>query len=676
MKRLFLVALTSLVCIFNSSAQVVQWASKVIQFSSELSPGQYSAQQALGKPNVLPAGGENPNAWVPDKPNKKEFLKLGFDTPLNIRQIAVAESYNPSAISRILAYDEAGAEYVVYTLNPTSIPLKGRMLTVFIEPTTYKVTAIKLEFDGAAIADYFGIDAVAISDSNYPIIAAIPLAEYLAAGIVIEHLDKNVNSDYSEYNPLLSPDGKVLYFSRKNHPQNMGGIEDQEDIWYSELDENGKWTLAKNMGAEFNNDYPNFANTISSTPDGKSVIMVLGNKYVKDGKKSVAGVSISSHVGGQWTKPVNLNITNDYNFNEKANYFLTNNRKTLLMSVQRDDSQGDRDLYVTFMGDDSVWTEPRNLGKVVNTAAEESSPFLSIDDKTLFFSSNGFSGFGGSDIYVSKRLDDSWTNWSTPENMGKTINSPLEDLFFNIPANSDYAYYSRGVSENNTDIFNVKLPILQSPEDWVTVTGKLIDSRTEAPIGAKIIYERLPDGKDMGIWQSDPKTGEFEIKLPIGFLYSIRAEAKDFISESQNLDLRNAVSGKKQIVFRLRPIEVVHVEKNAMFTLNSVFFDFDKAVLKPESFPELERVVQLMNDKSTISIEIAGHTDNKGTLSYNKHLSERRAHAVKKFLTSKGIDAGRVTTIGYGETKPIVSNDDEEDGREINRRVEFKIIKM
>ena len=323
-----------------------------------------------------------------------------------------------------------------------------------------------------------------------------------------------------------------------------------------------------------------------------------------------------------------------------------------------------------------MWTEPLNLGKVVNTAAEESSPFLSIDDKTLFFSSNGFSGFGGSDIYVSKRLDDTWTKWSTPENMGKTINSPLEDLFFNIPANSDYAYYSRGVSENNTDIFNVKLPILQSPEEWVTVKGELVDARNNTPLGAKIIYERLPDGKDLGIWQSDPKTGDFEIKLPVGFLYSIRAEANDFISESQTLDLRKAGTDKKNIVFKLKPIEVVHLEKDAMFSMNSIFFDFAKVVLKPESFPELERVVQMLNEKPGITIEIAGHTDNKGTIAYNKSLSEGRANAVKKFLTSKGINTGRVTTIGYGESKPIVSNDDEQDGREINRRVEFKIKSM
>ncbi len=679
MNRLITVAVVALLCInVDSSAQVVQWATKVIQFSSQLSSGQYSAQQALGKPNVLPGGGENPNAWVPDKPGRKEFLKLGFDNPTSIRQIAIGESYNPSALTRVLVYDETNAEHLIYTFNPSVIPLKGRMLNVFIEPTPYKVVAVKLEFDGAAVPDYYGIDAVAITDSSYPIIADIPVAAYLEAGIVVERLDDNVNSEYSEYNPLLSPDGKTLYFSRKNHPDNMGGIEDKEDIWYSELDDNGKWTLAKNMGSQFNNEYPNFANTISATPDGKSVIMILGNKYVKNGKKSLAGVSISSKVGGRWSTPVSLNITNDYNYNEKANYFLTNNRKTLLLAVERDDTHGDRDLYVTFMEDDSVWTEPLNLGDVVNTVAEESSPFLAIDDKTLYFSSKGFSGFGGSDIYVSKRLDDTWTKWSAPENMGKTINSPLEDLFFNIPANSDYAYYSRGITEENTDIFSVKLPVMRNPEPSVIVAGKLEDSQTGQPIGAKIIYERLPDGKDMGISQSDPKNGEFEITLPAGEIYSVRAEAKDFISESQTIDLKGITeeSVKKNIEFRLRPIQVVPIETNALFRLNSIFFDFDKAVLNPASFPELERVAQMMNDKPAMTIEVAGHTDNIGKTTYNQYLSELRAGSVKKFLVSKGIDAGRITTIGYGESRPIVSNDDEKDGREINRRVEFKITSM
>jgi OOP family OmpA-OmpF porin len=678
MKRIVFVVLLFLSSFPPAQAQTLQWATKVLEFSSQLSPAQYSAQQVLGKPNVLPAGGENPNAWVPDKPNRKEFIKVGFANPTSIRQIAIAESYNPTALYRVLVYDEAGKEYEINTLNPRAVPQKGRMLNVFFEQTPYKVVAVKLEFDGAAIGVYYGIDAIGITDSSYPVIADISQPALLAAGIIVEPLDKNVNSDYSELNPLLSPDGKTLYFSRRNHPDNVGGVNDKEDIWYSELGEDGKWQIAKNMGPQLNNASPNFLNAITATPDGKSVILILGNKFVEGKKKMQAGVSISSKVGGEWTKPVALNIINEYNYNDKANYFLANNRKTLLMSIQRDDSRGDRDLYVTFMKDDSVWTEPLNLGRVINTAAEESAPFLAVDDKTLYFSSKGFSGFGGNDIYVSKRLDDTWTNWSEPENLGPTINSAQEDLFFNIPANSDYAYYSRGVSENNTDIFRVGLPIIKSPDPWVTVMGKLLDSKTEEPLAAKIIYERLPDGKDLGISQSEPKTGEYEILLPGGHMYGIRAEAKDYMSESQILDLRDITSDTKitNKNFTLKPIQVVPIEQDAVMRLNTIFFDFGKAVLKPEAFPELDRVVQLMNERTDMHIEIAGHTDNVGSDETNQKLSERRANAVKKFMLSKGIDMSRITAVGYGEKKPIVSNDDEKDGREINRRVEIKIVKL
>jgi OmpA-OmpF porin, OOP family len=664
----------------SSQAQVVQWADKVIEFSSELTAGQYAAEQALGKPNVLPAGGQSPSAWAPDRPNRKEFLKLGFSNPLNIQQVAIAESHNPSAIYRILAYDPSGKEYELMTLNPQVVPLKGRMLNVFVEKTAYKVAAIKIEFDGAAVGDYFGIDAVAISDSKYTIIPDIPKPQLLASGIAIEGLDKNVNSEYSEYNPLLSPDGKTLYFSRKNHPENVGGITDKEDIWYSELDSTGHWKLAQNLTA-LNNPGPNFINYISSvTPDGKSAVVLLGNQYSDKGKM-LAGVSVSTNVGGTWTKPQALNIKDDYNFNEKVNYFMANNRRTLLMSVEREDSKGDRDLYVSFLESDSSWTRPLNLGNVINTASEESSPFLAADDKTLYFSSKGFSGYGGSDIYMSKRLDDSWTNWSDPENLGPEINSPLEDLFFNIPANSEYAYYSRGVTETNTDIYRVKLPILNSPELWVTVRGKLIDGKTGMPIAAKIIYERLPDGKEAGVTQTNPVTGEYEIRLPAGYQYGVRAEAKDHISENQNLDLRN-VQGNQVIDhrdFKLNPIEIatiatVPIEENATIVLNNIFFDFDSHVLKPNSQPELNRIVTLMKERKTMQVEIMGHTDSTGPDAYNLGLSERRAKSVTSYLTNNGVEASRITTTFFGESKPAVENNTVENRRK-NRRVEFKILK-
>lgn len=661
---------------YSTQAQVVQWANKVIDFSSELTPIQYSAMQVVGKPNVLPSGGQNPNAWTPNRPSRKEFIKVGFENPISIRQIAIAESHNPSAIYRVLVYDEADREYEINTLNPQSVPLKGRMLNIFTEKTPYKVAAVKIEFDGAAVPDYFAIDAVAISDTNYPIIADIPKPQLLASGIVIEPLSENVNSEYNELNPLLSPDGKTLYFSRRNHPENVGGIADNEDIWYSELDSTGRWQLARNM-TQFNTEGPNFVNTISSiTPDGKSAIMILGNRYLENGKMA-AGVSISSNVTGRWSKPIALNITNDYNFNEKANYFLTNNRKTLIMSVEREDSFGDRDLYVSFMQDDSVWTEPLNLGDVVNTAGTEQAPFLASDDKTLYFSSDGFSGYGSADIMVTRRLDDTWTNWSEPENLGPEINSTLEDLFFNIPASSEYAYYSRGVTESNMDIYRIKLPIFRSPEPWVTVRGKVVDATTGKPMGAKIIYERLPDGKEAGIAESNPETGEYEIRLPGGNLYGVRAEAKDRISESQNLDLRDIK--EDQVIenrnFDLAPIKVSPIEEKVTIVLNNVFFDFDKAELKPESFPELNRIVKLMEERPTMTIEIAGHTDSTGPESYNLGLSERRAKAVATYLKEKGVGDQRISTLFFGESKPAESNETK-DGRSKNRRVEFKIQKL
>lgn len=676
MRRFSLSLLLVILLAGYTRGQVVQWASKVVEFSSELTPIQYSASQALGKPNVLPAGGQSPNAWAPDKPKRKEFLKLGFANPISIRQIAIAESYNPSAIYRVLAYDEAGKEYVINSFNPMAVPLKGRMLNIFVEPTPYKVAAIRIEFDGAAVPDYFSIDAVAISDSSYPIIADIPTMQLLASGILIEALDKNVNSEYDELNPLLSPDGKTLYFSRRNHPENVGGASDKEDIWYSELDASGQWQLARNMGTKFNNAGPNFVNTIqSTTPDGKSAIMVLGNKYMPNGKM-LAGVSISTRVNGEWGTPKALTIANDYNLAQKANYFLADNRQTLLMSVERDDSYGDRDLYVSFIKADSSWTEPLNLGDVINTAGEESAPFLASDDKTLYFSSNGFSGYGGSDIFVSRRLDDTWTNWSEPENLGPELNSPLEDLFFNIPASSEFAYYSRGVSETNTDIFRIKLPIVRSPEPFVTVKGKIVDKGTSKPLGAKIVYERLPDGKGLGISQSNPETGEYEIRLPAGELYGLRAESTGSLSESQNLDLRDIKYDQTiERDFNLDPIGVARVEENASILLNNLFFDLEKATLRPESYPELNRIVKLMNEKPSMQIEIAGHTDTTGPDDYNLSLSKKRADSVASYLTGKGIDKSRMNVEFFGETKPMVSNETRE-GRKKNRRVEFKILKV
>ncbi|MGC4023267.1 MAG: OmpA family protein [Cyclobacteriaceae bacterium] len=328
-----------------------------------------------------------------------------------------------------------------------------------------------------------------------------------------------------------------------------------------------------------------------------------------------------------------------------------------------------------------MFTEPLNLGSVVNTAGDEVTPFLSSDDVTLYYSSNGFSGYGGSDIYVSKRLDDTWTNWSEPQNMGPEINSKKDDMFFNIPSTSDYAYFSRAVTPDNFDIFRVKMPFFKNPEPVIVVKGKLIDAKTGKPLGAKIIYERLPDGKEVGVTYSNPETGEYEVHLPGGSLYGFRAEAKDHISENQNLDLRNMKQAAtlhedlKLKPVEVAPIQVVPVEENVTIVLNNIFFDFDKSVLKEESFPELNRISDLMKSKATMTVELAGHTDEIGTEEYNMGLSERRARAVGNYLIGKGLDKNRITIVFFGESKPVDLSHTRE-GRAKNRRVEFKIIKM
>jgi OmpA-OmpF porin, OOP family len=668
-KRLyFLIAILFISCL-TSTAQVVQWASKVIAVSSELTPVQYSSKQALGKPNVLPAGGQSPNAWSPDMPKRKEFLKLGYANPIQIRQIAVAESHNPSAISRVLAYDEAGKEHEIASLNPMVVPLKGRMLNIFVENTPYKVTAIKLEFDGSVLADYFGIDAVAISDSKYPIIADIPTMQLLSSGILVESLDKNVNSEYKELNPVLSPDGKVLYFSRANHPDNTGGVGDKEDIWYSELDQDGKWKLARNLGSELNSAEENSLNSIQSiSSDGKSAVMLLGNKYSKDGTNG--GVSISSNVSGNWSKPVPLKIKNDYNLNDKANFYLTNNRMVLLMSVQRKDSHGDRDLYVSFMQPDSSWSEPLNLGTTLNTASEEAAPFIDVDHKTLYFSSRGFSGYGGSDIFVTKRLDDSWTNWSEPENLGPTINSPLEDLFFNIPITGDYAYYSRGLSEANTDIFRVKLPLLKTAQPWVTVTGRISDKLSYKPVTAKVTFQQIAGGKETGIVSSVAESGFYEVQLSAGKLYQLKVESEGYKTETKKIDLKTIQPNR---VLKNNDFAMVSYKTDANLSFNPILFENNKTVISSPSIVELNRLVAVLKEQPAFEIELSGHSDASGSEAHNLKLSEQRTEAVTSYLLRKGIAASRIHKQSFGSTKPIDSNDTEE-GRNKNRRVEIRVI--
>ena len=471
------------------------------------------------------------------------------------------------------------------------------------------------------------------------------------------HLPETVNSKEGEIMPVISPDGKTLYF-----------IVDQngnQDIYFSTLGEDGKWTKRKPIGAPLNTEYSD--GILSVLPDGNTVL--LNGVYLSDGTKN-AGYSISHNLGDKWSFPEPVVIDDYYNDNKYTSACLAADGKTLILALERDDGYGDLDLYVSFRKEDGTFTKPENLGPTVNSKGTDGTPFLAPDGVTLYFSSDGHPTLGNADMFLTRRLDDSWKNWSFPKNLGKELNTVGWDAYYTIPAQGDFVYFvsSRKGSIGGTDIFRVKLPKEAKPRPVVTIEGIVRDADNN-PVSADIKYERLSDGKNLGIATSNPKTGYYSIVLPTGEKYGYSISKKGYLFHSGHIDLTNAdefTTYKKDI--ELKPVAV-----GSQIVLHNIFFEFNSAELQPESIGELKRLLKLMKDNPNIRVEIAGHTDSVGTKGYNKKLSQERAQSVANWLIENGIDRNRIVAKGYGEEKPIADNGTEE-GRAKNRRVTFTIL--
>ena len=489
-----------------------------------------------------------------------------------------------------------------------------------------------------------------------------------------ETLGPNINTAGDDHAPVISPDGKTLYFVRDDISASLDsgtvsqptrGAGPANDLWSSTLGADGKWSKAKLVGSPLNTPSPN--GIFSVTPDGNTVL--LGGGYAPDVNDYSPHISRRTKKG--WSAPKAVGVTNFYNRAEVYSHFLANDGRTLIMGLKRDDSRGGLDLYVSTMGRDGSWSEPLNIGDDINTAGMESDAFLASDNRTIYFASDGRGGLGKSDIFMSRRLDSSWARWSTPINLGPSINTADQDWELFIPASADYAYLaSRQGSAGGLDIFRIKLPDALRPHPVVLVAGQVLDQKTKRPVAATIVYEILSSGDAAGVAASDPTTGTYGIALPSGASYGFYAEADGYIPVSDNLDLNDL----KEYRETQRNLYLVPIEKGQTIRLNNLFFNTAESTIRPESLPELKRIALLLKKYATMTIEVRGHTDDVGNAESNKKLSLDRATAVRQFLLDNGIAAARLTAKGFGSTKPVVANTSD-DARQQNRRVEFTIVK-
>lgn len=547
----------------------------------------------------------------------------------------------------------------------------------------YCVNGFEIRGTGSIAIDYFKV---------YQKPRTILNAPDFPATLKKEKLSDNINSTAGDLNPLISHDGSLMFFTRQSHPQNMGTNKSYDDIWLSHRQPDGSWSLAENVGAPLNDADNN--DVFSLSADNNSVL--LNNLYATATTKAAKGFSTATRTTTGWSTPQPMIIEDYYNDDPYSEACLSANNKVFIMAVNRKDSKGGRDLYACFVKPDGNWSAPVNMGNI-NTFSDESGPFLAGDGITLYFASSGWPGYGNRDLFVSKRLDDTWTRWSAPLNLGPAINTPNFDGLFRMEVSGETGYMTSTNSGTSDDIYVIRFnepdkplaevkpevksaPVTQPVQPEVKVTakpnpvalihGKVLNANTRQPVEARIVYEKLPTAEEAGLASSNPATGEYKVVLPYGVNYGLHAKAKGYISVNENLDLTK-VQAYQEVNYDLL---LVPLEVGQTIKLNNVFFVRGRWQLLPDSSPELDRLFEILNENSKMEIALAGHTDNQGDAKLNQQLSEQRVMAVKAYLVKKGIGEKRISGKGYGSSRPIADNTKEET-RRLNRRVEFTITK-
>jgi outer membrane protein OmpA-like peptidoglycan-associated protein len=513
--------------------------------------------------------------------------------------------------------------------------------------------------------------------------------------VFIDNLE-TINTKFPEYTATIAADESMLYFTSRRDvslgaKEAKGTMkeEDYDEDIYVAYNMNRKWTPAQNLGEPINTITHDA--TVSLSPDGQRMFIYKGDR----------GGDIYECVlkGTEWSKPVRLNKNINTDFHESSACYAVD-QKSLYFVSDKPGGLGGRDIYMSQLLKKDKWGEPVNLGPVINTPFDEESVFMHPDGKTMYFSSKGHNSMGGYDIFKTI-FNDSTKTWSKPENIGYPINTADDDAFFVVSANGRHGYYAsiKEGGKGDMDLYVVTFlgpekPGVMSNEDNLLASstapvaekqieeavpiktnqltifkGKVIDAITQEPVEATIEITDNQKNELVSSFTSNSKTGRYLIALPSGKNYGIAVKAENYLFHSENFDIPNT-SVYQEIN---KDIQLKKIAVGSKIILKNIFFDFDKATLRKESTAELERLIALLNEVGSLRIELSGHTDNKGAAAYNQKLSEDRARAVVDYLVKKGINASRLESKGYGMTSPVAGNDTDE-GRQQNRRTEFKIL--
>ncbi|RYY63737.1 MAG: OmpA family protein, partial [Chitinophagaceae bacterium] len=382
--------------------------------------------------------------------------------------------------------------------------------------------------------------------------------------VKVENLGERINTEYPELRPTISADGNLLFFIRMGHPENehIATVRNAQDIWYSMREADGSWTPAEHLNGAVNASQYNAVYWIS--PDLNS--MLIKGAY-QEGQYYGTGVSMTRlQKDGSWSPPQMLRIRNfhKFGFTQQLGASMGQDGRTMLFYMTDKKNSFDNDIYVSFLEGGDIWTAPQSLGKKINLPDHnEMSPFIASDGVTLYFSSDRPGGLGENDIWMSKRLDESWTKWSEPVNLGSPINTPNDENFFTLDAGGEYAYLtSSDGAFGASDIVRIKLLEKEKPDPVIIVSGNVYNAKTNQPLSADLIYETLPDGAEAGRGLSNAQDGSFKIVLPYDKNYLIRASADKYFAISENLNLDSLIKvGYKEIHkdLYLAPIEVGQV---------------------------------------------------------------------------------------------------------------------